>query len=414
MRIHTLLTAIALTASLLAAAQEVRRDSVQIFFPQGKAEFDPFFEGNGQRLLEFINEAKRVQRAPEQGLVRLMVIACASPEGTREINERLAYRRATSISEYLHSHLEFDENLFEMDYARIDWDLFAKLVRADAQVPSRDKVMEMIGAQDLEGLRAAGLRSAWNYLLKNIFPQMRATLAVLEYTHQVAAPEPPAVEPAAEPEPEPAKPTQPVVAAPPVYRPLPELPDDDEELDFSEEMGTGLWLKTNIPALVGLEANAALEVALGYRVSFSLPLYYSALDWFRPTVKFRILATQPQLRFWVHDGFYGPFADIHGSFGWYNFALPGSDWRFQDREACHPAYGGGVGLGWRFRLDSHRDDRWGLEIGLGGGYLHLDYDVFYNVENGRYSHSEVRDYWGLDHVSVSLTYRLGRRPYSRR
>ena len=90
MRIHTLLTAIALTASLLAAAQEVRRDSVQIFFPQGKAEFDPFFEGNGQRLLEFINEAKRVQRAPEQGLVRLMVIACASPEGTREINERLA------------------------------------------------------------------------------------------------------------------------------------------------------------------------------------------------------------------------------------------------------------------------------------------------------------------------------------
>lgn len=408
MRIHTLLTAIALTASLLAAAQEVRRDSVKIFFPQGKAEFDPFFEENGQRLLEFINAAKQVQRDPEQGLVRLMVIACASPEGTREINERLAYRRAASISEYLHEHLEFDENTFEMDYARIDWNLFGALVRADAQVPSRDKVLELIGAENLEGLRAAGLRTAWNYLLKNIFPQMRATLAVLEYTHQDAEPEPPAAEP--EPEPEPAEP----VVAPPVIRTLPDLPEDDEELDFSEEMGTGLWLKTNIPALVGLEANLALEVALGYRVSFSVPFYYSALDWFRPTTKFRILGTQPELRFWLHDGFYGPFADLHGTFGWYNFALPGAEWRFQDREARHPAYGGGAGIGWRFRLDSHRADRWGLEIGLGGGYLHLDYDVFYNVENGRYARSEVRDYWGLDHVSVSLTYRLGRRPYSRR
>ena len=46
---------------------------------------------------------------------------------------------------------------------------------------------------------------------------------------------------------------------------------------------------------------------------------------------------------------------------------------------------------------------------MGGGYLHLDYDMFYNVENGRYSSSEVRDYFGVDHASISLTYRLGKK-----
>lgn len=412
MRIHTLLATIALAVSLVASAQEVRRDSVKVYFPQGKSELDPFFEGNGRRLLEFVNAAKQALREGQQ--TRLLVVACSSPEGSPALNERLAYQRARSISDYLHANLDFDENLFEMDFNRIDWDLFDALVRSDDRIPARDEVLEAVRSRDVDALRAPRLRGSWDYLLKQVFPQMRATLAILEYAEETAAPEP-APEPVeAEPAPTPAvRPEEPAPAPRPVYT-VPALPDDDEELDFSEESGTGIWLKTNLPTLGLLEANLALELALGYRVTVSLPVYYSALDWFSPTTKYRLLATQPQLRLWVHDGYYGPFMDIHGTFGWYNFALPRSEWRVQDRDARHPAYGGGLGVGWRFRLDSHREDRWGLEFGLGGGYLHLDYDLFYNVENGRYARSEVRNYWGLDHASVSLTYRLGRKPYSRR
>ena len=402
------MTLFALSVSLLVSAQEARRDSVKIFFPQGKAEFDPMFESNGRRLTDFINAAKQARRDSLLAPGRMTVVSCSSPEGPAALNERLSWQRATTVADYLRRNFGFDENTLEVDYARIDWALFDRLVRADAAVPARDRVLDAVAREDLDAIKK--MPASWKYLLDNIFPEMRATLVVFLYDIVPPVPEAPVVEPVAE---------EPVVEPAPQPRPqrpyvVPALPDDEEELDFSEETGTGLWLKTNLPALALLDANLALEVALGYRVSFSLPVYYSALDWFSPTAKFRGLATQPELRLWLHDGFYGPYVGAHGSFGWYNVALPGGQWRYQDREARHPAYGGGLGLGWRFRLDPRGADRWGLEIGLGAGYLHLDYDMFHNVENGRYARSEVRDYWGLDHASISLTYRLGRKPHSRR
>ncbi|MCR4860782.1 MAG: DUF3575 domain-containing protein [Bacteroidales bacterium] len=411
MRLHTVLTLFALSVSLLVSAQEIRRDSVKVFFPQGVGEFDPAFETNGRRLTDFINAAKQARRDSLLAPGRMTVVSCSSPEGPAALNEKLSWRRATGIADYLRKNFGFDENTLEVDYARIDWKLFDRLVRADEKVPARDRILDAIAREDLDAIKA--LRPSWSYLLEKVFPSMRATLVVFEYfpLPEVEEEEPAPVEvetPVRETpvEVEPVRPAQPYV--------VPALPDDDEELDFSEETGTGIWLKTNLPALALLDANLALEVALGYRFSVSIPVYYSALDWFSPTAKFRGLGTQPELRLWFKDGFSGPFVAAHGTFGWYNIALPGAEWRFQDRDARHPTYGGGLGLGWRFRLDPRGADRWGLEIGLGAGYLHLDYDVFYNVENGRYARSEVRDYWGPDHASISLTYRLGRKPNSRR
>lgn len=57
-----------------------------------------------------------------------------------------------------------------------------------------------------------------------------------------------------------------------------------------------LTIKTNIAGLALLIGNAAVEVDLSRHLSFNLPVYYSALDYFKPTVKFRTLAVQPELR----------------------------------------------------------------------------------------------------------------------
>ena len=121
-----------------------------------------------------------------------------------------------------------------------------------------------------------------------------------------------------------------------------------------------------------------------------------------------MIGTQPELRLWFRDDFSGPFFAAHGTVGFYNIALESGQYRIQDRDARTPAYGGGLNFGWKFRLDRRHADRWGLEISVGGGYLHLDYDLFYNVENGRYSTSKVQDYFGPDHAALTLTYRIGR------
>ena len=408
-RIQLILTTIALLVPVLVSAQ-TQRDSVKVYFRQGKTEFDPYFEGNGRRFTEFSNKARALQRDTTVNISRVIVNASASPEGSAEVNERIAYSRAQNIAEYLSLTLRFDPNHFEVHFKELDWNLFEELVREDPYVPMRRQLLPLIEARDLRRIKVERFQRSWDYLLENIFPEMRSTVVVFEYE---AAP----VAPAA-----PETPQAPVVEVPqvqdtpapePVYNRLPPpLPDDDEldlEYDFSDKWPWSWYLKTNLPAWGLLNMNVAVEFEMGRHMSFSLPVYYSAVDWFNVQDKFRVFGTQPELRFWFRDNFSGPFLAAHGTVAFYNIATRNGTFRFQDRDGRTPAYGGGFNFGWKFRLDPNGSDRWGLELCVGGGYLHLDYDMFYNVENGRYSASDVYDYIGLDHASFSLTYRFGAR-----
>ena len=168
--------------------------------------------------------------------------------------------------------------------------------------------------------------------------------------------------------------------------------------------GRNLYLKTNLLTWGLLEANIAVEAELTDHLSLSIPVYYTALDWFNVRTKFRVFGTQPELRWWFQRGFRGPFIAAHGSFGWYNVTWKSSRYRYQDRSTHTPAYGGGLNLGWKVHLD--RRHRWGLECSVGGGYLHLDYDLFWNEPNGAWVDSRVREYWGFDHAALTLTWRI--------
>lgn len=412
---HLLLTAIALMVASLASAQ-VQRDSVKVYFRQGKSDFDPFYEGNARRLTEFTNKAKILQRDSLVTLDRVMVIASSSPEGSPEVNERLAYNRANNIADYLHQSIRFDQNAFEVYFNDLDWKLFERLVEEDHYVPMRRELLGLIRERDLRRIKVERFQRAWDYLLDNIFPEMRSTLVVFEYRTAETRD----AEAAAEAlrlaqeqerirleaerraaEEEAARQTQ--MAPPP-------LPDDDEEfsLDLRESHPWSCYIKTNLLGLALLDVNLALEFEMGRHMSVSLPFYYSSWDWFMAQTKFRVVGTQPELRVWFRDNFSGPFIAAHGTVAWYNIALPNAEFRIQDRDGKTPAYGAGLNFGWKFRLDPRRRNRWGIELSVGGGWLHLDYDLFYNVEDGRYAASEVREHFGIDHASIALTYRFGR------
>ena len=394
-----LLTAIALLAPKLASGQ-TQRDSVKIYFRQSKTAFDPYFEGNGRRFTAFSDKVRSLQRDTTVRILRVLVDACTSPEGFAEDNERIARRRAQNVAEYVSLSLGFDPDSIEVNYKIIDWPLFEQLVRNDPYVPMRSQLLPLIERRDLRRIKVERFQRTWDYLLENYFPEMRLTVVALEYMTDPADP----VDADAAPE---------IPATEPCYNQIPPpLPDDDEpaeEYDFSEKWSWSCYVKTNLPAWGLLDENLALEVEMGRHLSFSLPVYYSAADWFSVQNKYRVFGTQPELRFWFRDNFSGPFLAMHGTFGYYNIALKKKTFRIQDRGGNTPAYGGGFNFGWKFRLNPNGSDRWGLELSVGGGYLHLDYDRFYNVENGRYSSSVVRDYFGVDHASISLTYRIGKK-----
>ncbi len=402
-RIQLILTTMALFVAAMASAQTAC-DSVKVYFRQGKTEFDPHFEGNGRRFTDFSNKARARQRDTTVNISRIIVHANASPEGSAEVNERIAYSRAQNIAEYLSLTLRFDPSHFEVHYDDLDWALFEKLVREDPYVPMRRELLRLIEERDLRRIKVVRFQRTWDYLLENVFPEMRSTVVVFEY--ETMAPLPVIEQaPVAAPAPE-------VVPEPVVTVLPPPLPDDDEldvEYDFSEKWPWSCYIKTNLLPWALLDMNLAVEFEMGRHLSFSLPFYYSAADWFSVQNKFRVMGVQPELRFWFRDNFSGPFLAAHGTFGYYNIAVQNSQFRIQDRDGKTPAYGGGFNFGWKFRLDRNRADRWGLELSVGGGYLNLDYDLFYNVQNGRYSASEKRDYFGLDHASIALTYRIGKK-----
>ena len=390
-RIRRLSVAAFLLLSGLSAAAQTVQDSVRVYFQQGKAEFDPFFEGNGRRIADFITALRSLQRDSTLTVSEVLIAASASPEGAAEVNERLAYARANAIADYLTERIRFDRSALRIHYTPVDWALLEKCVRSDASVPYADEVLETIGTQEIAALRRLRGGRPWAYLYKHHFAALRQTFVVLSVETRL-----PELAEEDLPEPEEELYEEPVFARLDTWMPYVPL--------LQLKQGRGIHLKTNLLTWGLLEANIAVEAELTDHLSLSVPVYYTALDWFNVRTKFRVLGTQPELRWWPLQGFKGPFVAAHGSFGWYNVSWKSSRYRYQDRGTRSPAYGGGINAGWKFHLDRHH--RWGLEFSVGAGYLYLDYDRFWNQANGAWVDSHLKHYWGIDHVAATLSWRI--------
>ena len=163
-------------------------------------------------------------------------------------------------------------------------------------------------------------------------------------------------------------------------------------------------VKSNVVALGMLIANAGVEVGFGDCVSLQIPVYYSALDYFSSRRKFRILATQPELRYWLPT-LKGCFGGVHLGVASWNFAY-NKRWRYQDMDGSTPALGGGLSLGYRMPLGASRN--WGVEFSVGAGAYRLHYDKFRNEPNGAKVESRKKTFVGIDQVGVSVTYTFGK------
>ena len=165
----------------------------------------------------------------------------------------------------------------------------------------------------------------------------------------------------------------------------------------------GVTVKINALGVGLLMANAAVEVDFADRWSFHLPVYYSGWNYFKPTLKFRTLAIQPEVRYWF-DKRYRWFVGAHFGMGYYNFAFDG-DYRYQDHNRETPAIGGGVSIG--YRLPISKNNRWRVEFSLGAGVYSNHYDKFHNTprtKDGLMIESIKKTYWGIDQAAVSFSY----------
>ncbi len=170
-----------------------------------------------------------------------------------------------------------------------------------------------------------------------------------------------------------------------------------------------IYVKTNgVGWMMGV-TNIAAEIDLTEHWSAALPLYWSGWNYFKSTLKFRTVTIQPEVRYWLlSENNNGVFVGAHLGLGWYNYALDG-DYRIQDHGGHSPAFGAGIGAGYRMPVGCNK--RWRVEFSLGIGAYSVHYDKFDNHRNGLLAESKRRAWFGIDQLAASVVYTfdLGRK-----
>lgn len=366
-----------------------------IYFRVDEHELDPEYQDNAKTLERMIRELGDAINDEGRLSCQIDIVASASPEGRKLHNEQLSKRRMEVVLSAIRKNIDVTDVTFHTNSLVEDWAIVAAYVAEDQQVPRRQEVLQVLnsfdGTQDIRAeLKKIG-DGAYDYILNNFFPLLRSTDVVAVYdiserltyaqvqsvsltiTTGLQAPE------------------QPLRTPPPAPRP------DLRRHPF-------IKLKTNTLGLGLGHANIAVEYAFAEHFSVALPFYYSGgFDYFKPTLKFRGIVLQPEVRYYLkaNEGFY---VGAHLGLGWYNFALNG-EFRIQDHRGRRPAFGGGLGIG--YTLPFKKNPRWGVEFAIGAGVYDVKYDAFYNEVNGPYAEHGVHDtFFGIDNASIAFTYKF--------
>ena len=175
----------------------------------------------------------------------------------------------------------------------------------------------------------------------------------------------------------------------------------DRNHDADRPYPKTISVKTNAAAMALFIFNVAGEIDLYPNVTFNLPIYYTALNYFHYETKFRMLSFQPEVRYFL-PGAKGMFMGGHFALTYFNMAFHGN-WRYQDTDRRTPAWGGGVSIG--YRQPFPKNPRWFMEFAIGLGVYDVHYDMFVNKPNGRLAyHDKHKTYFGPDQLCITFGY----------
>lgn len=159
--------------------------------------------------------------------------------------------------------------------------------------------------------------------------------------------------------------------------------------------------KTNALYWLTTTPNVGVEFSLSRYTTLDISGTYNTWD-FSGKTSFRHWLLQPEFRIWPCLSFTKYFIGIHGIYGKYNISEIPFIATEKDISYKGNMYGGGASFGYHFILGR----RWALELELGLGYVHFDYDK-YRCKGCRESLGHFqRDYVGPTKIGVSFVYMI--------
>ena len=387
-------------------AQE-KRTEICVDFRVNSTVIDSAYSDNAVRMREIIDFLEAIRRDSTINIVEVSFCGAASPEGSDQLNRRLAQGRLTALERLVRKEVDIPDSLITHNDSYIPWDYLKSQIE-DSELLHKDEVIAILEEEArlvdyhypnlhidnrIVKLKNLDNGKVWQQMNKLFFGRMRNACAVfVTYKKEL----PPVQEPVIVPDT--------VVVEPPVEIVRDTTSVVDNIIPEVEEWSRKLHLKTNAIGLGMAIANVAAEVDLAKHWSFTLPVYYSAWDYFKSTIKFRTFAVQPEFRYWLSEENDGFFAGAHFGLAYYNFAFDG-DYRYQDHNRETPTIGCGVSIG--YRLPISKNNRWRVEFSLGAGVYSNHYDKFHNTprtKDGLMIESIKKTYWGIDQATVSFSY----------
>lgn len=366
-----------------------RTDLVPVIYKVNK--YTLFPNAQTDSILSLIRWAQQDLRVR---LAYVWIGGSASPEGPVRWNRQLGDYRSRALADYILSHTTLPASQLRVQNLAEDWESVQWALRG-SDFPHRDDILRIIDtepdwARRKQQIRALDNGRTWTRLVRTVFPPFRNSRMVIVCLEQPGVPDMACYE------------------APPVtdlatdrfarLTPLPvALPEPAESRRV-------ILLKSNLLAVAAaLVANLGFEVELAPHWSLDVPVYYSPYDLFKETRKVRVLATQPEVRYWFSGVSRRHFIGLHTHVAGFNIALNDRG-RYQDPN--HALWG--MGLSYGYALPFGKDDRWGAEFNVGFGFADYKYDEYENIgirPGQRVYSSGSKCYWGVTRAAVTLSYK---------
>ncbi len=394
------------------SAQE-RTARFDINFEEGKTHIDYSLKNNKQTFRELCALLDRIKSDSTATINGVTFHGVASPEGSHQHNTRLARGRRAVIERLVRSRIDIPESAIVRSDKTIDWELLSGMVES-SQLARKQQVTDILNGKGrlvpcvggisvdsrIIEVRKIGGGAIWRAIDRLYFDSLRTAGVEIRYTERKPAD---TVVGAATSCGDKTKQCDDIFAASPLSTVMP-MPQSTLDVEGADWQGRyNIYLKTNLIGWGMAVANLSLELDIAPHWTFAIPAYYSAVDYFHWSTKFRVLTVQPELRWWpsrINQKF---FLGAHFGFGYYNVAW-GEEWRIQDHAGEVPALGGGLSVGYRMPLT--RNGKLQIEFAVGAGAYKVHYDKFVNQPNGLLFSEHKMTFIGVDNASISLVWRI--------
>ncbi len=396
--------------TVLAAFGQNTADSTRVYFRVGECRIDSVLENNRTSLEDFVGKVRNAVDA--NNIDRIVVRAYASPDGFNATNVRLSGLRCDALVKYIIENSGVSPDLVEAVPEGIAWTGLRNLVEATPEVPSREKILDVLDNTPLwvfdsrgrviDGRKkqlmqlAAGVPYRW--MQDNLFPALRNAVALAVYLKPAGIVTTDTIMTDSLPQPETAIHTDTLV--------MTEIADTTAMAgtpaptgNTTSEHSHRFALKTNILYYAVLMPNLEFEWLVNDRWSVALE---GNVAWWSNDAKYkyyRLATITPEVRRWIR-----PRKPWHGMYvGFFTGA------GLYDLENGKTGYQGegvmsGLSVGYMWPVGKHLS----LEAGIGAGYMYTKYQEYLPIEGHfLYQRTKSMHYFGPLKLKFSIAWHFG-------